>query len=55
MSLGLMVVAYLFSIVVDNATARLRIDQMLKQVYIIGLILIVVNLVYILITGRWIA
>ncbi|WP_424359132.1 respiratory chain complex I subunit 1 family protein [Methanocella sp. MCL-LM] len=55
MRLGLMFVAYLFSIVVDNATARLRVDQMLKQIYIVGLILIVLNLVYILITGRWIA
>jgi len=55
MSLGLMLVAYIFAIVVDNATARLRVDQMLKQVYIIGLILILLNLAYILVTGRWIA
>lgn len=55
MRIGLMVFAYLFSIVVDNATARLRVDQMIKQVYIIGLLLLVLNLAYILITGRWIA
>jgi ech hydrogenase subunit B len=53
--LALMLFAYLFAIVVDNATARLRVDQMVKQVYIVGLGLIIVNLVYILITGRWIA
>lgn len=53
--LGLMAVAYFAAIVVDNVTARLRIDQMIKQVYIAGLILIGLNLAYILITGRWIA
>lgn len=53
--LALMFIAYVFSIVVDNATARLRVDQMFRQVYIIGLILIGLNLIYILVTGRWIA
>lgn len=53
--LALMIFAYFFAIVVDNATARLRVDQMLKQVYVVGLALLVLNLVYILATGRWIA
>ncbi|HMK45010.1 MAG TPA: NADH-quinone oxidoreductase subunit H [Methanocella sp.] len=53
--LGLMLIAYVFSIVVDNATARLRVDQMFKQVSIAGLALVGLNLVYILIMGRWIA
>lgn len=53
--IALMVIAFLFGIVIDNITARLRVDQMLRQVYIIGLILLVINLAYILVTGRWIA
>jgi len=53
--LALMAIAYVFAIVVDNATARLRVDQMIRQVYIVGLLLIIVNLAYILATGRWIA
>jgi ech hydrogenase subunit B len=53
--LGLMVLAFLAAIVVDNSTARLRVDQMIKQVYIIGLILIILNLAYILLTNSWIA
>ena len=53
--LGLMLFAFLFAIVVDNLTARLRIDQMIRQVYIIGIPLLIVNLIYILVTGRWIA
>ena len=52
--LGLMVVVYLLAIVIDNATARLRVDQMIRQVYIVGLVLIIVNLVYILATSNWI-
>ncbi|MCD1294424.1 hydrogenase [Methanocella sp. CWC-04] len=52
--IGLMVFAFLFSLVVDNATARLRVDQMLKQVYIVGMILLIINLAYIIVTGSWI-
>ncbi len=55
MQVILMFIAYVFLIVVDNATARLRVDQMLKQVFIIGMILLVLNLIYIIVTGRWIA
>lgn len=51
----LMLVAYLFLIVVDNATARLRVDQMLKQVFIVGMVLLVLNLIWIIVTGAWIA
>jgi ech hydrogenase subunit B len=51
----LMAVAYVFLIVVDNLTARLRVDQMFKQVFIIGMALLILNLAYILVTGRWIA
>ncbi len=51
----LMAVAYVFLIVVDNLTARLRVDQMLKQVFIVGMSLLVLNLAFILVTGRWIA
>jgi ech hydrogenase subunit B len=50
----LMLVAYLFLIVVDNATARLRVDQMLKQVFIVGMVLLVLNLIWIIVTGAWI-
>ncbi len=53
--LALMAFAFLFAILVDNLTARVRVDQMIRQVYIVGLILIGLNLAYILITGRWIA
>lgn len=52
--IALMVFAFLFAIVIDNMTARLRVDQMLKQVYIAGLVLLVLNLAYILVTGSWI-
>lgn len=55
MQVILMAIAYVFLIVVDNATARLRVDQMLKQVFIVGMILLVLNLIYIIATGRWIA
>lgn len=55
MQIVLMAVAYVFLIVVDNATARLRVDQMLKQVFIVGMILLIVNLAYITVSGRWIA
>jgi ech hydrogenase subunit B len=55
MQLALMAIAYIFLIIVDNATARLRIDQMLKQVFIVGMLLLVVNLIYIVVTGGWIA
>jgi ech hydrogenase subunit B len=51
----LMLIAYVFLIVVDNAAARLRVDQMLKQVFILGMILLILNLIYIIVTGRWIA
>ncbi len=51
----LMLVAYIFLIVVDNATARLRVDQMLKQVFIVGMVLLVLNLIWIIATGAWIA
>ena len=53
--LVLMGIAYIFLIVVDNMTARLRVDQMLRQVFIVGMILLVINLIYIIATGRWIA
>jgi ech hydrogenase subunit B len=52
--LALMAFAFIFAIVVDNATARLRVDQMIRQVYIIGLPLLIVNFAFILVTGRWI-
>jgi ech hydrogenase subunit B len=52
--LALMAIAYVFLIVVDNVTARLRVDQMLKQVFIVGMILLIINLIYIIATGRWI-
>jgi ech hydrogenase subunit B len=52
--LALMAVAYVFLIVIDNVTARLRVDQMLKQVFIVGMILLIINLIYIIATGRWI-
>jgi ech hydrogenase subunit B len=55
MQVLLMLIAYVFLIVVDNATARLRVDQMLKQVFILGMILLILNLIYIIVTGRWIA
>jgi ech hydrogenase subunit B len=55
MQVLLMLIAYVFLIVVDNATARLRVDQMLKQVFILGMILLILNLAYIIVTGRWIA
>jgi ech hydrogenase subunit B len=55
MQILLMLVAYVFQIVVDNATARLRVDQMLKQVFIVGMVLLIINLIYIIVTGRWIA
>lgn len=55
MQLLLMLIAYVFLIVIDNATARLRVDQMLKQVFIVGMILLIINLIYIIVTGRWIA
>lgn len=50
----LMLVAYVFLIVVDNATARLRVDQMLKQVFIAGMALLIVNFAYVIVTGAWI-
>ncbi len=50
-----MLIAFAFLILIDNATARLRVDQMLKQVFIFGMILLVLNLIYIIVTGRWIA
>jgi ech hydrogenase subunit B len=52
--LALMGIAYVFLIVIDNVTARLRVDQMLKQVFIVGMILLIINLIYIIATGRWI-
>jgi ech hydrogenase subunit B len=52
--LALMAIAYVFLIVIDNVTARLRVDQMLKQVFIVGMILLIINLIYIIATGRWI-
>ncbi|BAI60553.1 Ech hydrogenase subunit B [Methanocella paludicola SANAE] len=55
MQVLMMLVAYVFLIVVDNATARLRVDQMLKQVFIVGMVLLIINLIYIIVTGRWIA
>ncbi len=55
MQLVLMAIAYVFLIVIDNMTARLRVDQMLKQVFIVGMILLILNLAYIVMTGRWIA
>ena len=55
MQAALMAVAFVFLIVVDNATARLRVDQMLKQVFIVGMILLILNLIYIIVTKRWIA
>jgi len=55
MQLLMMLIAYVFLIVVDNATARLRVDQMLKQVFIVGMALLIINLIYIIVTGRWIA
>jgi len=55
MQIFLMFIAYVFLIVIDNATARLRVDQMLKQVFIVGMILLILNLVYIIAAGRWIA
>jgi ech hydrogenase subunit B len=55
MQLLLMAIAYVFLIVIDNATARLRVDQMLKQVFIIGMILLIMNLAYIIVAGRWVA
>lgn len=51
----LMAAAYVFLIVVDNVTARLRVDQMFKQVFIVGMTLLALNLIYIIATGRWIA
>jgi ech hydrogenase subunit B len=50
----LMAVAYIFVIVVDNITARLRVDQMIKQVYIVAMILLLINLAYIIFTGSWV-
>ncbi len=55
MQVLLMFIAYVFLIVIDNATARLRVDQMLKQVFILGMILLILNLIYVIVTGRWIA
>jgi ech hydrogenase subunit B len=55
MQLVLMAIAFVFLILIDNATARLRVDQMLKQVFILGMILLILNLIYIIVTGRWIA
>jgi len=55
MQVVLMVIAFVFLILIDNVTARLRVDQMLKQVFILGMILLILNLIYIIVTGRWIA
>lgn len=55
MQILLMAIAYVFLIVIDNATARLRVDQMMKQVFIVGMALLIINLIYIILTGRWIA
>jgi ech hydrogenase subunit B len=55
MQVLLMLVAYVFLIVVDNVAARLRVDQMLKQVFILGMTLLILNFVFIVATGRWIA
>ncbi len=55
MQVALMVIAFVFLILIDNATARLRVDQMLKQVFILGMILLILNLTYVIVTGRWIA
>lgn len=55
MQVILMAIAFVFLIVMDNATARLRVDQMLKQVFIIGMILLVLNLAYIIVTMRWVS
>lgn len=44
---------YLFVIVVDNLTARLRVDQMLKQVYIVSMTLLIINLAYVVLVAGW--
>jgi ech hydrogenase subunit B len=50
----LMLIAYVFLIIVDNATARLLVDQMLKQVFIVGMVFLVLNLIWIIVAGGWI-
>lgn len=50
----LMLVAFIFLLLVDNATARFRVDQMLKKVLIGGIILFAINLIWILATGGWV-
>jgi len=55
MQILLMLIAYVFLIITDNLTARLRVDQMLKQVFIVGMALLIINLIYIVMTGKWIA
>ncbi len=53
MQLLLMAIAYVFLIVVDNATARLRLDQMFQQVFTVGMALLILNLIYIIVIGGW--